>query len=131
MATKKKTNEETQAPESGMTTEQSTEQIVPGREEEHVEQTPETVEAAEASGDTQEDVAAALQKAAVTASREPADGEGLVDLSVLADRHRVPSWQQAAVLRLMGWVDDKRVSDAEYRAALENLKHRRIGGGRR
>lgn len=79
----------------------------------------------------QENVAAAPQKAAVTASREPADGEGLVDLSVLADRHRVPSWQQAAVLRLMGWVDDKRVSDAEYRAALENLKHRRIGGGRR
>lgn len=31
----------------------------------------------------------------------------------------------------MGWEDDKRVSDAEYRAALEHLKSRRIGGGRR
>lgn len=52
-------------------------------------------------------------------------------LSVLADRHRVSSWQQAALLRFMDWTDDKLVSDAEYRAALENLKHRRIGGGRR
>lgn len=79
----------------------------------------------------QENVATAPQKAAVTASREPADGDSLVDLAVLADRHRVPSWQQAALLRFMDWTDDRLVSDAAYRAALENLKHRRIGGGRR
>lgn len=121
MATKKKTNEETQAPESGMTTEQTTEQAVPGREGENVEQTPETVEAAEASVDTQEDVAAATEES----------GPVLESLSVLADRHRVPSWQQAALLRFMDWTDDRLVSDADYRAALGNLKHRRIGGGRR
>ena len=125
MATKKKTNEETQAPEVGMTTEQTMEQTVPEREEEHVEeareQTPETVEAAEASADTEKDVASAKENTR----------QALESLSVLADRHRVPSWQQAALLRFMDWTDDKLVSDAGYRAALENLKHRRIGGGRR
>ena len=55
----------------------------------------------------------------------------LESLSVLADRHRVVGWQQAAILRYMGWEDDKRVSDTEYRAALDHLKSRRIGGGRR
>lgn len=55
----------------------------------------------------------------------------LESLSVLADRHRVPAWMQQALLRFMGWLDDKRVSDAEYTAALEQLKTRRIGGGRR
>lgn len=88
-------------------------------------------EVREAAPVPQENVAAAPQKAAVTASREPADGDSLVDLAVLADRHRVPSWQQAALLRFMDWTDDKLVSDVAYRAALEELKYRRIGGGRR
>ena len=55
----------------------------------------------------------------------------LESLSVLADRHRVPAWMQQALLRFMGWLDDKHVSDEEYTAALEQLKTRRIGGGRR
>ena len=55
----------------------------------------------------------------------------LESLSILADRHRVPAWMQQALLRFMGWLDDKRVSDEEYTAALEQLKTRRIGGGRR
>ena len=63
MATKKKMNEEVQAPEVGMTTEQTMEQTVPEREEEHVEeareQTPETMEATEAPADTEKDVASA------------------------------------------------------------------------
>ena len=56
---------------------------------------------------------------------------GLESLGVLADRHRVPSWQQAALLRYAGWADDKLVTEAEYAEALEGLKNRRIGGGRR
>ena len=55
----------------------------------------------------------------------------LESLSVLADRHRIPSWHQAALLRYMGWQDDKMVTDADYRKALDELKHRRIGGGRK
>lgn len=43
---------------------------------------------------------------------------------------RVPSWQQAALCRFMGWEDGKMVSDAEYREALNSLKRRRLGGGR-
>ena len=125
MATKKKMNEEVQAPEVGMTTEQTMEQTVPEREEEHVEeareQAPETMEATEAPADTEKDVASAKKNV----------GPALESLSVLADRHRVPSWQQAALLRFMDWTDDKLVSDAAYRAALEELKYRRIGGGRR
>ena len=89
MATKKKMNEEVQAPEVGMTTEQTMEQTVPEREEEHVEeareQTPETMEATEAPADTEKDVASAKKNV----------GSALESLSVLADRHRVPSWQQA------------------------------------
>lgn len=87
-------------------------------------------EVREAAPVPQENVAAAPQKAAVTASREPADGDSLVDLAVLADRHRVPSWMEAALCRMMGWAEGKLVSDAEYRDALENLKRRRLCGGR-
>lgn len=62
--------------------------------------------------------------------REPADGENLVDLAVLADRHRVPSWMEAALCRMMGWEAGKRVTDAAYKSALDKLKARRLGGGR-
>ena len=130
MATKKKT--ETQAPAPQAVTEQVqdtemkggvhaaavTEQEDEGRTQD-AEQTAAAVQSPEAPADPQADVA-----------REET-GPVLESLSVLADRHRVSSWQQAALLRFMDWTDDKLVSDAEYLAALENLKHRRIGGGRR
>lgn len=130
MATKKKT--ETQAPAPQAVTEQVqdtemkggvhaaavTEQEDEGRTQD-AEQTAAAVQSPEAPADPQADVA-----------REET-GPVLESLSVLADRHRVSSWQQAALLRFMDWTDDKLVSDSEYRAALENLKHRRIGGGRR
>ena len=130
MATKKKTNEEAQVPGAGMATEQITEQDESGdvktltedatkKEGSDGDQT--KTQTGEAPVDTQEDVASAKE------NTRPA----LESLSVLANRHRVPSWQQAALLRFMDWTDDRLVSDADYRAALENLKHRRIGGGRR
>lgn len=56
--------------------------------------------------------------------------EKLESLSALASRHRVPSWQQAALLRFMNWQDDKVVTDQEFAEALELLQRRRIGGGR-
>ena len=129
MATKKKT--ETQAPAPQAVTEQVqdtdmkggvhaaavTEQEDEGRTQD-AEQTAAAVQSPDAPADPNADVA-----------REET-GPVLESLSVLADRHRVSSWQQAALLRFMDWTDDKLVS-AEYRAALENLKHRRIGGGRR
>ena len=86
-------------------------------------------EVREAAPVPQENVATAPQKA-VTASREPVDGESLVDLAVLADRHRVPSWMEAALCRMMGWEAGKRVTDAAYKSALDKLKARRLGGGR-
>lgn len=54
----------------------------------------------------------------------------LENLSVLAARHRIPPWQQAALMRCMGWADGKMVTDAEYRQALERIKNRPMGGGR-
>ncbi len=54
----------------------------------------------------------------------------LESLAVLADRHRVAGWQQAALMRMMGWDDGKMVTDAEYRMALDKLRSRRLGGGR-
>ena len=55
----------------------------------------------------------------------------LESLSVLADRHRVPGWQQAALARFMGWADGKMLTDDEYCDALKKLAWRHIGGGRR
>ena len=55
---------------------------------------------------------------------------GLESLAALADRHRVPAWQEAALCRFMGWAEGKMVSDAEYQAALGKLNSRRLGGGR-
>lgn len=128
MATKKKTTEEP-LEQQATTAAMDTEQIAnaPEQEETHdrqatPEQTPEATEVQETPSDPEEDVTDAA----------PDDtGPKLESLSALADRHRIAGWQQAALLRLMGWEDDKRVSDAEYRAALETLKSRRIGGGRR
>lgn len=119
MAARKKTTEEKNEQQAAATpAEQTSEQAVPGQEEGHVEdareQTPETVETPEAPAAPETDV----------------ETPALESLSVLADRHRVPSWQQAALCRFMGWEDGKMVRDAEYREALNSLKNRRLGGGR-
>lgn len=55
---------------------------------------------------------------------------GLETINVLANRHRLPSWQLAALLRMMDWEDDLMVTDADFRAAIDRLNNRRIGGGR-
>lgn len=54
----------------------------------------------------------------------------LYSLALLADKFRVPSWQEAALLRMMEWTTDKKVSENEYKTALGQLSTRRIGGGR-
>lgn len=51
-------------------------------------------------------------------------------VGLLSSRHRIPSWQKAALLRFMDWEDDKMVTEAEFGAALKSLQTRRIGGGR-
>ena len=33
-------------------------------------------------------------------------------------------------MRMMGWDDGKMVTDEEYRNSLEQLRNRRLGGGR-
>lgn len=58
------------------------------------------------------------------------EAPALETLAVLADRHRVPTWQQSALCRFMGWEDGKKVSNADYLDALGKLKTRRVGGGR-
>ena len=115
MATKKKTAE--QAPDS-----QTVTAAPEPREEEggaHVEET--TSEVRETSVDPQEDVAAVVRAEA---------GPQLESLSVLADRHRVPTWMDAALRRMMGWEAGKMVTDAAYREALNGIRTRRMGGGR-
>ena len=42
----------------------------------------------------------------------------------------VAAWEQAALMRMMGWADGKMIADADYRAALAKLHGRRLGGGR-
>lgn len=114
MATKKKTAEATQVQEQTATVapEEMQTAVVP-EEEPHGEQTAEAAQAQETPAGTEKDMAV------------------LESLSVLADRHRVPSWQQAALCRFMGWADGKMLTDDEYRAALVGLTARHLGGGRR
>lgn len=99
----------------------TTEQAAPGWEESPVEdareQTSESAEARETAPGPEKDAAAQAPE--------------LKSLSALADRHRVPSWQQAALCRMMGWADGKMLTDAAYKAALAKLSARHLGGGRR
>ena len=83
-----------------------------------------------AQSEASESEGAAQPEASKTEDVATATGGELESLSVLADRHRVPTWQQASVCRLMGWADGKAVTNAEYMDALEKLKTRRVGGGR-
>lgn len=54
----------------------------------------------------------------------------LFSISELAMRHRLASWQTAALLRMMGWQDDRLAGEDEFRDAMAMLQNRRIGGGR-
>ena len=71
------------------------------------------------------------QNAGDSKRRTEKTSSSLESLSALAERHRVPSWQQAALCRFMGWVDGKMLTDAEYTSALAKLSARHLGGGRR
>jgi len=114
MATKKKTAEAAQVQEQAVPATEERQTAGVPEEEAHGEQTTaETVETPEAPAAPETDV------------------EALESLSVLADRHRVPSWQQAALCRFMGWAEGKMLTDDEYRAALAGLTARHLGGGRR
>lgn len=64
-------------------------------------------------------------------SAETREASDLLSLSALAARHRVPSWQQAALCRYMGWADGKMLTDEAYQAALNSLAQRHMGGGRK
>ena len=64
-------------------------------------------------------------------SAETRGASDLLSLSALAARHRVPSWQQAALCRYMGWADGKMLTDEAYQAALNSLAQRHMGGGRK
>ena len=131
MATKKQNDEQAReqaAPATPVDEKQATGTKNSGQEEAHGEA--KASEVREAAPVPQKNVATAPQKAAVGTSRELADGDPLVDLAVLADRHRVPSWMEAALCRMMGWETGKRVTDAAYKNALDKLKARRLGGGR-
>jgi hypothetical protein len=70
----------------------------------------------------------ATPEAPAPAAPAPAVKEELLTLEELAATHRVAGWQAAALHKLMGWEPGKRVSDTAYKAGLERLKNRRIGG---
>lgn len=74
---------------------------------------------------------AGMEQAAPQEALQEASTEALESLSVLAARHRVPGWQQAALARFMGWAEGKALTDSEYKAALDALAVRRLCGGRR
>lgn len=55
---------------------------------------------------------------------------GLKPVSAWAAAKRLASWRSAALLRAMGWADDKQVSEAEFADALAGSLNRRQGGHR-
>lgn len=105
-------------------------------------QAPQTAERApESAAQPPEQVAAAPEAPAPAGEEKtPEDQQGkeatdsdsiaLEDVAVLAIRHRVAAWEQAALMRMMGWADGKMIADADYRAALAKLHGRCLGGGR-
>lgn len=92
-------------------------------EKQHDEQT--AAETQKTSPDPEKDVEAGEPEIS-----EPAVPE-LESISRLANNHRVPGWQLAALLRFTGWTDDRQVSEEEFVKALSGLENRRMGGGRR
>lgn len=123
MATKSKTRAKEEKDEAAvqLTEAEKTDKPDAAEEKQHDEQTAaETAETQETAPDPEKDVEA------------PAlESSELLSLSVLAARHRVASWQQAALCRYMGWADGKMLTDAEYGEALKQLAARHLGGGRR
>lgn len=97
----------------------------------------ETNAAAPAESDT-ENIAGAESQTHAPENCGPGDGPELgeaaktplASLDAHAMKRRVSAWQHAALLRAMGWVEGKMATDAEYDAALNMLKHRRMGTGR-
>ncbi|WP_304737176.1 hypothetical protein [uncultured Desulfovibrio sp.] len=108
----------TQAPQTAETVQENTAQTAASAPE-SATQPPEQPSASLEAQTTDE-------KAQTENREEPA----LEDIAALAIRHRVAAWEQAALLRMMGWADGKMTTDAEYRAALARLHGRRLGGGR-
>ena len=122
MATKSKTRAKEEKGEAVQLTEaEKTDKPDAAEEKQHDEQTAvEIAETQETAPDPEKDVEA------------PAlESSELLSLSVLAARHRVASWQQAALCRYMGWADGKMLTDAEYGEALKQLAARHLGGGRK
>ena len=121
-----------------MATKKKTEEV---QENNTVVTTPAEQEGAQESGIMESEKEAAHDEPAQASVETPeasaaletnvAQAPVLESLSVLADRHRVPGWQQAALARFMGWADGKMLTDDEYREALKKLASRHIGGGRR
>lgn len=106
-----------------------TEEATPETVEQSAEATPEQTGAVEDMQDTPEEETDPFEEDGVSV---PADTEPRLEtLSVLADRHRLATWEHAGILRLMSWTDDKKVTAEAYETALETLRSRRIGGGRR
>lgn len=106
-------------------------EAVEGSETMMAENQEENLSVAETKDATQDEIAATSEAGITEASPEEQPDSELESLNVLADRHRVPTWQQAALLRFMDWNEDRMVSEDEYLDGLDALKNRRIGGGRK
>ena len=120
MAKKKEADtaaEETTAQATEATTEQAAEE-----QRSQDENTPETTPAQPQTAE---------EETATPATPVAEEEEKLFSLDELEQRHRVPGWQQAALMRLMGWQRGKMLTEAEYEAGLDQLNNRRVGGGRR
>lgn len=85
----------------------------------------ETAEAEAKGAQEAEEQAKAGAKAKAEAAAQAPE---LVGIEELASKNRLPSWQSAALNRLMGWGSGKKVTEKAYKDALERLKTRRIGG---
>ena len=83
---------------------------------------------AEAKAEEEALAQAAPEAASADKAKAGAKNAELASIEELANAQRLPTWQSAALNRLMGWGSGKKVTEAEYKAALNKLKNRRIGG---
>ena len=106
-------------------------------------QAPEQAPAADGAAAQNEDAAPAAEQPGADAPPAPeqtpgTDGQGtgteqdvepeLFTLAELAEKFRLPSWQSAALHRMMEWEPGKQVTEDAYRKAMDGLKTRRMGG---
>lgn len=53
-----------------------------------------------------------------------------LNVAALAEKHSLPSWELAGLMKAAGWAPGKQVTDTAFQNALSKFRKRPQGGGR-